>query len=609
MQPDSHNATNGPWRDLSWGEINFIHTTDTHGWLEGHLNEVNYGADWGDFVSFVKHMRDRAKQLNVDLLTIDTGDLVTGNGLSDATKISGRVSNKIFENLDYDLLTIGNNDLYSIDGAKDIHANFSKLYGDRFLTSNVDIKIDNSFVPIGQRYRHFTTARGLRIVAFGFTLLKFKHDNQIHVKSAKDVIDEQWFKDALDITDVDLYVIIGHADVREPCQSTSTDNPLICMENYIRKKGQHVPIQVFGGHTHRRDFKCFDSGSSGLESGRYADTVGWLALSNVSPTETWNGSRTLPAGITMPSKTCPPATAAIKQTNVPKIDRRYLDFNRWTFAYHALGAPGPDVPATFDTPLGRKVSDDIWKTRNDLNLTTYLGCAPRSYYLWACPEGQPGNIYTMAKDALKTTVKKPSPALPRIIILNNGTFRYDLYQGPFTVGDAFTVVPYADNFQCIHNVPYETASSVVHGLNNGITLSGWRASTQQAKLSQQKLSPRHVLNPNPGHATVDDFGNCATNPDSPECGDDTKHTPIEENIANPKYFQVQDDISDLDVAVDLVFTSHTVKDILNLEVICHKYDSNNVSDYMDKSFTTRDFLQFYAKEKWQNNTTECQIGP
>jgi 2',3'-cyclic-nucleotide 2'-phosphodiesterase (5'-nucleotidase family) len=73
QQPDAHNATNGPWRGLAWGEANFLHTTDTHGWLEGHLNEVDYGADWGDFVSFVKRMRDRADQLNVDLLVVDTG--------------------------------------------------------------------------------------------------------------------------------------------------------------------------------------------------------------------------------------------------------------------------------------------------------------------------------------------------------------------------------------------------------------------------------------------------------------------------------------------------------------------------------------------------------
>ena len=40
---------------------------DTHGWLEGHLKEQNYGADFGDFQSFVKDMRQKAEKLDVDL--------------------------------------------------------------------------------------------------------------------------------------------------------------------------------------------------------------------------------------------------------------------------------------------------------------------------------------------------------------------------------------------------------------------------------------------------------------------------------------------------------------------------------------------------------------
>lgn len=47
--------------------------TDTHGWLEGHLTETNYGADWGDFVSFTVRMRAKARELGVDLLLVDTG--------------------------------------------------------------------------------------------------------------------------------------------------------------------------------------------------------------------------------------------------------------------------------------------------------------------------------------------------------------------------------------------------------------------------------------------------------------------------------------------------------------------------------------------------------
>lgn len=73
MQPESLNATTKPRGPLAWGQLNIIHSTDTHGWLEGHLKEHNYGADWGDFASFVKHMRAKADAFNVDLLVVDTG--------------------------------------------------------------------------------------------------------------------------------------------------------------------------------------------------------------------------------------------------------------------------------------------------------------------------------------------------------------------------------------------------------------------------------------------------------------------------------------------------------------------------------------------------------
>jgi len=73
MQPDAQSAKNGPRGPLPWGQINFMHTTDTHGWLEGHIKEENYGADWGDYVSFAKHMKEKARNLGVDLLLIDTG--------------------------------------------------------------------------------------------------------------------------------------------------------------------------------------------------------------------------------------------------------------------------------------------------------------------------------------------------------------------------------------------------------------------------------------------------------------------------------------------------------------------------------------------------------
>jgi 2',3'-cyclic-nucleotide 2'-phosphodiesterase (5'-nucleotidase family) len=82
--------------------------TDTHGWLAGHIKQQNYGADWGDFFSFVRHLKHKAGNMGVDLLLVDTGDLHDGTGLSDATSVDGAVSNPLFNELnEYDLLTIG----------------------------------------------------------------------------------------------------------------------------------------------------------------------------------------------------------------------------------------------------------------------------------------------------------------------------------------------------------------------------------------------------------------------------------------------------------------------------------------------------------------------
>jgi len=162
MQPDAQNATTGPKGPLEWGQINFLQTTDTHGWLEGHVKEKNYGADWGDYVSFTKHMKQKARRLGVDLLLVDTGDLHDGAGLSDATPVNGNVSNAIFQNIDYDLLAIGNHELYVTEIAYEHFNNFSKVYGERYLTSNVQIinPATGKFEYIGAKYRYFTTEQG-----------------------------------------------------------------------------------------------------------------------------------------------------------------------------------------------------------------------------------------------------------------------------------------------------------------------------------------------------------------------------------------------------------------------------------------------------------------
>ncbi|GLA27270.1 hypothetical protein M752DRAFT_311588 [Aspergillus phoenicis ATCC 13157] len=622
MQPDSHNTTHWPTRPLPWGEINFIHTTDTHGWLEGHLNEVNYGADWGDFVSFVTHMRNQADQHNVDLLVVDTGDIVTGNGLSDASDPEGQLSNPIFRYLDYDLLTIGNNDLYNPNVTDRIQWDIADYYTERYLTTNVLVERDDKNISIGEKYRYITTKHGLRIMAFGFTLQDFKAPATVHIQGYEDIVEEEWFKDAMNQT-VDLYLLIGHADIGQSCkiktQYQGDQNPLICMKDWFRQNKPDIPLQILGGHSHVRNFTCYDSGSSGLESGRYSDTVGWLALSDVAPSDTWNGSKTM-TDVPMPTRTCTPhkSTSSPSTEKTVRLDRRYLDFNRQTFAYHALGATGPDVPDGFDTPTGQYVTKDIEGTREEWNLTTELGCAPQSYYISSSPYNCPDNIYTLVRAALNATVNPNNS--PRLIVFNTYGIRYDLYQGPFTVGDAFTVSSYADAFLYLADVPYKDAKTLECKLNVGkdsdcdyeepkedCSINSLRFSTSpSADLSQQNVltdHPRNLDNINPGHVTKDDFGDCSAS--NVDCGDDTLHIKRREDYKHPYYLQVKSDIDENETeTVDVVFTGDIQKYILP---ILNRSDTD-VKYYMDPSFTTRDFLQVYAKTVWSEQES-CAIGP
>ncbi|KAG5984357.1 hypothetical protein E4U43_006182, partial [Claviceps pusilla] len=169
MQPGAPNATYGPKEPLQWGQVNFLHTTDTHGWLEGHLKEQNYGADWGDFVTFSRRMKQTARLMGVDLLLVDTGDLHDGTGLSDAIKPDGAKSMPIFDEIHYDLLTIGNHELYVSEVAYHMFDNYAKKWGDRYLTSNVKIwnRHSGRYEYPGVTHRYFTTDMGLRVMAFG----------------------------------------------------------------------------------------------------------------------------------------------------------------------------------------------------------------------------------------------------------------------------------------------------------------------------------------------------------------------------------------------------------------------------------------------------------
>lgn len=112
--------------------------------------------------------------------------------------------------------------------------------------------------------------------------------------------------------------------------------------------------------------------------------------------------------------------------------RRYLDWNRLTFSYHAVGSQD----WRFDYDSGRRVTNDITDARKALNLSSssLFGCVPRNYCQYCKRFGSEGNIFTLLETALGATVINKSRAnIPRLVIINTGSIRFDLVEGPFTL--------------------------------------------------------------------------------------------------------------------------------------------------------------------------------
>ncbi|TAQ84513.1 hypothetical protein B7494_g7155 [Chlorociboria aeruginascens] len=261
-------------RDLPWGQLNFLQTTDTHGWHAGHLQEAQYSADWGDYISFATRMREKADKDGVDLLLIDTGDRIEGNGLYDASSPKGQYTYDIFKEQDIDVICTGNHELYEIDAAAREYDQTVPNFKDRYLASNLDyIKRTGEIVPMAQRYRTFTTKnQGIRVLAFGF-LFDFKgNGNNTVVQPVEETIKEEWFQQAIR-EDVDLFLVAGHVMPRGPEYKA--------IYKAIRSQKWDTPIQFFGGHSHIRDFTKYDSKAYGLQSGRYMETIGWMSIDGI----------------------------------------------------------------------------------------------------------------------------------------------------------------------------------------------------------------------------------------------------------------------------------------------------------------------------------------
>jgi hypothetical protein len=460
-----------------------------------------------------EHLQARADKEGVDLLTIDTGDRIEGNGLYDASDPKGIYTRDIFKEASIDIICSGNHELYIANSSYNEYLYTVPNFRGNYLASNLDIfdPKTGERVPLAQRYKKFTTKnQGIRIIAFGFLFDFFGNANNTVVQPVAETIQEEWFKEAIQDREVDLFVVIGHVAIRS--------EEYLHLFQAIRSEQWDTPIQFFGGHTHIRDYKKYDSKAYALESGRYMETIGFQSISGLST----GGAK---------------SKASLESS--PTFSRRYIDNNLFSF-YHHTSLDN----STFPTPHGQNVSQLISNSRKALNLDRQFGCAPIDLWTNRAPYPSNNSIFSWLEQLVMPdmVVDPERSSNPRIIIINTGALRFDIFKGRFTKDTTFSISPFTTGFRNINDVPFQIADRLIKILNSGghileesnPALKSWvlpppeqiaRRSDSRAPQSDHQYTndPQVPLSSSsnsdliPGYTTHDDAG---------DDGDDTIHAPI-----------------------------------------------------------------------------------
>ncbi|KAL8713093.1 MAG: hypothetical protein Q9225_006831 [Loekoesia sp. 1 TL-2023] len=593
-QPSAPEPVSAPLRELPWGQLNFLHTTDTHGWHAGHLQEPSYSGDWGDYVSFAERLRERAEEERVDLLLIDTGDRIEGNGLYDASDPKGKYTQDIFKEQQMDVICTGNHELYHKSSSENEYLSTVPKFHGNYLASNLDILDPDSGerVPLAPRFRKFTTKnQGIRILAFGFLFDFTGNANNTIVEAVEKTVQQKWFLEAIHDRGVDLFVVAGHVLLDSPEYSA--------IFKAIREVQWDTPIQFFGGHTHIRDYFKYDSKAYGLESGRYMETVGFMSITGLS---TGGKSDSHSAGANAN------ANAKSMLAAGPKFSRRYIDNNLYSFHQHtSLNS------TTFPTSHGRNVSAMIASARKALDLDHGFGCAPTDLWTNRAPFPSENSIFSwLQTEVFPSTISDAArKEVPRLLIINTGGIRFDIFKGPFTVDTTYTVSPFTSGFRYIRDVPYETAKKLIKILNQEVPQifelpydfaarmpvsddSLWSTSfdthpTFHHPHNQIPFSPDsgddNKDNLTPGYTTTDAAGSD---------GDDTLHSPIK-FYKVPNVFETRISFPSVSSSepepepetVDLVYTDFIERYVLlALKFLGTDYEEGDTGVYMEgKSMT------------------------
>eukprot|EP00475_Leptophrys_vorax_P033585 TRINITY_DN5302_c0_g1_i1.p1 TRINITY_DN5302_c0_g1~~TRINITY_DN5302_c0_g1_i1.p1 ORF type:complete len:616 (-),score=115.61 TRINITY_DN5302_c0_g1_i1:85-1932(-) len=387
--------------------VKLIHTTDIHGWVMGHRHIAGLDADAADFLSMTTHMKTQAEssvggQNPFDFLMFDSGDLIEGTGLSDATAMHGYYIYPIIAQLPYTALSPGNHDLGANAVIEYLYENFSHHWGDQYISTNVNY--NNTGSPLGgSRAFMMKTPNGINILVFGIIFDFGQAGSLANVQRVENLVNTTFFSDNLkNLDEIDLVFAIGHYPPGGPEQ--------YLIYGAVREYAPHIPLIMLAGHSHQLFFNQTDANSYIIQSDHYFLHIGHVEF-----------------GLDMSSKTIVNLTCEFVNTSSSELQR-------------LSGVSGSEFLTAQAQQLRQTMTDEF----DSLNLETVFGCSPQEFSVlndWSLPSSL---FYQLLNLGLPKVLYTNETEINHITIVNMGFLRTDMYPGHVIEDDVLSILPFAD---------------------------------------------------------------------------------------------------------------------------------------------------------------------
>eukprot|EP00770_Monocercomonoides_exilis_P015911 MONOS_15861.1-p1 / transcript=MONOS_15861.1 / gene=MONOS_15861 / organism=Monocercomonoides_exilis_PA203 / gene_product=5' nucleotidase family protein / transcript_product=5' nucleotidase family protein / location=Mono_scaffold01384:159-1388(-) / protein_length=391 / sequence_SO=supercontig / SO=protein_coding / is_pseudo=false len=337
--------------DDSQIKVTILHTTDMHGWINGHLHEPELDADLGDLYNYIYWKKSR-KDPNEIVLAFDTGDYTQGTGLSDATPVQGEFIFEQVKRIPYDGLCIGNHELRSNGCIDNIANNVAPFWRGKYLALNAR-HVDSS-KQLGGKYFTIDLPNNVgKALVFGFLVSSCTHDTKSVLLTVSQSLKDPMFNQAFSTPNVSLIICLCHIDTPNP------DVELI--RKFMKSHKPNIPVVMLTGHSHLTRIETPTPDDYVMESGFYSNVIGNLQF---------HLSKSASKG-----RYFEPLVEMVDYT------QSWVDMSKEALQQSA----GFNSSSGWDTPMGSSIKAAIHKKVAELNLTRQIGCSPKHFSMF--PKG------------------------------------------------------------------------------------------------------------------------------------------------------------------------------------------------------------------------------